>query len=69
MWVAQLHHRPVVGFCVDPYIYTPPPGYKIIHCFWNGLSKESKGHSAYRFISNSEIKEYLRKMNNPSVAF
>lgn len=23
---SQLHHRPVIGFCMDPYIYTPPPG-------------------------------------------
>ncbi|XP_005347802.2 sorting nexin-22 isoform X2 [Chionomys nivalis] len=22
---SQLHHRPVIGFCMDPYIYTPPP--------------------------------------------
>lgn len=22
---SQLQHRPVIGFCMDPYIYTPPP--------------------------------------------
>ncbi|XP_017654500.1 sorting nexin-22 isoform X2 [Nannospalax galili] len=24
-WSSQLHHRPVIGFCIDPYIYTPSP--------------------------------------------
>ncbi|XP_040595580.1 sorting nexin-22 isoform X4 [Mesocricetus auratus] len=24
-WSAQLHHRPVVGFCMDPYVYAPSP--------------------------------------------
>lgn len=23
---SQLHHRPVIGFCMDPYIYSPSPG-------------------------------------------
>ncbi|XP_006979411.2 sorting nexin-22 [Peromyscus maniculatus bairdii] len=22
---SQLHHRPVIGFCMDPYIYSPSP--------------------------------------------
>ncbi|EGW07172.1 Sorting nexin-22 [Cricetulus griseus] len=22
---SQLHHRPVIGFCMDPYVYTPSP--------------------------------------------
>ncbi|NP_001100302.2 sorting nexin-22 [Rattus norvegicus] len=22
---SQLHHRPVIGFCLDPYIHTPSP--------------------------------------------
>ncbi|XP_063121233.1 sorting nexin-22 isoform X2 [Rattus norvegicus] len=24
-WSSQLHHRPVIGFCLDPYIHTPSP--------------------------------------------
>ncbi|KAM9586161.1 sorting nexin-22 isoform 3-T3 [Trichechus inunguis] len=24
-WGSQLHHRPVVSFCMDPYIWTPSP--------------------------------------------
>ncbi|XP_028637291.1 sorting nexin-22 isoform X2 [Grammomys surdaster] len=24
-WSSQLQHRPAIGFCVDPYIYTPSP--------------------------------------------
>ncbi|XP_055454771.1 sorting nexin-22 isoform X3 [Psammomys obesus] len=22
---SQLHHQPVIGFCMDPYVYTPSP--------------------------------------------
>ncbi|KAF7470986.1 Hypothetical predicted protein [Marmota monax] len=25
-WGSQLHHRPVISFCMDPYISTPSPG-------------------------------------------
>uniref|UniRef100_A0A9L0JER5 Sorting nexin 22 n=1 Tax=Equus asinus TaxID=9793 RepID=A0A9L0JER5_EQUAS len=25
-WSSQLHHRPVISFCVDPYISIPSPG-------------------------------------------
>lgn len=24
-WSSQLHHRPVISFCVDPYISIPSP--------------------------------------------
>ncbi|XP_076707043.1 sorting nexin-22 isoform X3 [Callospermophilus lateralis] len=24
-WGSQLHHRPVISFCMDPYISTPSP--------------------------------------------
>ncbi|NP_001366265.1 sorting nexin-22 isoform 3 [Mus musculus] len=24
-WSSQLHHRPVIGFCMDPYVCTPSP--------------------------------------------
>lgn len=36
-------------------------GHKIIHCFWDGLSKETDDHPAYIFISNSQVKVHLRK--------
>ena len=36
-------------------------GHKIVHCFWNSLSKETDDHPAYIFISNSQVKVHLRK--------
>lgn len=36
-------------------------GHKIIHRFWNCLSKETDDHPAYIFISNSQVKVNLKK--------
>ncbi|XP_004855720.1 sorting nexin-22 isoform X2 [Heterocephalus glaber] len=41
-WGSQLHHRPVISFCRDPYIFVPSPGeVPPLTCLYSG----SRSHS------------------------